>query len=91
MKRRDLLRMPIKRLKAILSDKEDVDPSIENEPAKPNLFSSSDLSIALSGDFNTKTLQYELMRMGVDPVNYSEQEMLDLVVAEMQKEKPSQG
>jgi len=91
MKRRDLLRLPIKRLKNILSNKEEGDSSSDSEPAKMNLFSSSDISSALSGDFSTSMLQQELMRMGIDPTNYSRQEMLDLIVAKMQKEKTSQG
>lgn len=91
MKRRDLLQFPIKRLKNILSAKEDSDDSPDNEPSKINSFSNSDISIAVSGDFSTNMLQQELMRMGIDPTNYSRQEMLDLVVAKMQKEKPSQG
>lgn len=90
MKRRDLLLSPIKRLRNMLSDKEVSDHSPDNEPSKINSFSSSDISTALCADFNTNTLQQELMRMGVDPTNYSQQEMIDLVIEKMQKEKPSQ-
>lgn len=91
MKRRDLLRLPIKRLKNILSDQEEGDSSPEGETPRMNLFSTSDISSAVSGDFSTKMLQQELMRMGIDPANYSREEMLDLVAAKMQEEKASQG
>lgn len=91
MKRRDLLRIPVKRIKTIFSDKEESDHSHNEEDKKVDLFSTSDLSNALSSDFNINTLRQELMRMGIDPTNYSEQEMLDLVVSEMQKVRPSQG
>lgn len=91
MKRRDLIRIPIKRLKNILSKKEEDDFSPDSETPRVNLFSSSDISSAISSDFSTNMLQQELMRIGVDPTNYSREEMLNLVVSEMQKEKASKG
>lgn len=84
MNRRELFQAPIKRIKDNLNDTSaSVEGSVE-KPIETPTISHKDLMIALGSDFSFNTLAQEVMRMGIDPSNMSEADMMDLIIAKME-------
>ena len=91
MNRRELFTAPFKRFRENLDE---VEKSGEKTSGATKTAVStmkrSDIINALGSDFSSGRLSQEVMRMGIDPSNLSDEDMIDMIIAEMQKSKPIQ-
>lgn len=85
MNRRELFTAPFKHFKEISEEKES-NPEKKIQKAKP--LSREEVIMSMGGDFSAGRMAQEVMRLGMDPSNLSEDQMVDLIIAEMQKSRP---
>ena len=84
MNRRELFQAPIKRIKENMSDTSEHESETTEKKLETPVISHNELMMALGSDFSTNQLSMEVMRMGIDPSNMSEADMMDLIIAKME-------
>lgn len=88
MKRRELFQKSIDRIKNLFSSIEQNENGMNNDPDTTDDQHNIELKDAILTDFKKPELMHELMKLGIDPSNYTKDEMIDVVIAEMKKRKP---
>ncbi len=91
MNRRELFTAPFKRFRENLDEVEKSgEKTSGTTKTAVSTMKRSDIINALGSDFSSGRLSQEVMRMGIDPSNLSDEDMIDMIIAEMQKSKPVQ-
>jgi len=81
MNRRELFSSPFKYFREISNESEN-ETKVHH---KVNSLTRKEIIMSMGGDFSSGRMAQEVMRLGIDPSNLSEDDMVDIILARMQK------